>query len=171
MGFDTKKYLKKMRQFWHKFSDQQTLYKVHRRKDGTVIGIKPTPELNYLNLPSGYGRVRRSEFCSVYGDALEFPRFSFTLVPADCTICGIRIDKESEDHRPHVNPDPRLEAKYGKHRLHYPEDISLNIEHFCLLYFLVLALWYRENGAYPLNQSDSLELNELIGKFRKQVEK
>lgn len=107
----------------------------------------------------------------MYGDALEFPSFSFTLVPTDSAIYSIRVDKECTRCRPHANPDPRLEAEYGGHILRYPDDIGVNIEHFCLLYFLVLALWYRSTGTYPLDHSASQELNGLVGKLRKQVEK
>jgi len=97
--------------------------------------------------------------------------FSFSLIPKNCAVFGIRVDKDSSNDPVHTNPDPRLEVKYGKHRLHYPQDVDLNIDHFCLLYFLVLVLWYQASGVYPLDHSVAETLNGAIGKLRKQVEK
>lgn len=170
MSFCYKAYLNKVHQLRPKFPDLmgEDLYEVHLGPDGQVQGLSPIQE--YLPIPDGFGRIRRSETCRLKDNELDFPAFAFHLIPDSDSVLSIGIHKDSEAEETHANPDPKVESTYGGHRLYYPGDTSLNISSFCLLYFVVLVLTYRATGEYPLCKSGIEKCNMAINRFRKQVE-
>jgi len=173
MRFDRERYLKKSRQLAQQLLDGcSELYDVHIDKNGKITGIRVKKGSCYLNLKCGFGRIHRTEYCVVCGDELRFIRFSFHLEPEDPNVYKFRIDQESPEDGVHANPDSRL--RHMKHKLRYPEDIGLNIEHFCLLYFIAIAFAYLRAPSkygYPLFRESATLYNKIIGKLRKQVEK